>query len=111
MNTIGKTINSMNRFFERVAKARMQSTLLTMGQKWAEDKGYSYEAIVAGESEWPWRKLPEKAAEEKEIKRAIRELKSFDDRQLRDIGIPRGEIELAVRHGRPGYEYDTDQAA
>ncbi len=111
MNTIGKTINSMNRFFERVAKARMQSTLLTMGQKWTEDKGYSYEAIVAGESAWPWRKLPEKRAEEKEIKRAIRELKSFDDRQLRDIGIPRGEIEGAVRHGRPGYEYDTDQAA
>ena len=111
MNTIGKTFKSMERFFERVAKARMQSTLLTMGQKWAEDKGYSYEAIVAGESEWPWRKLPEKAAEEKEIKRVIRELKGFNDRQLSDIGIPRGEIERAVRHGRPGYEYDTDQAA
>ena len=101
----------MKRFFEKVAKARMQSTLLSMGQKWAEDKGYSYEAIVAGESEWPWRKSAEKAVNEKEFRRVIRELKSYNDRELRDIGIPRTDIENAVRYGRPGYEYDTDQAA
>jgi uncharacterized protein YjiS (DUF1127 family) len=101
----------MKRFFEKVAKARMQSTLLSMGQKWAEDKGYSYEAIVAGESEWPWRKSAEKVVNEKEIRRVIRELKSYNDRELRDIGIPRTDIENAVRYGRPGYEYDTDLAA
>jgi uncharacterized protein (DUF924 family)/uncharacterized protein YjiS (DUF1127 family) len=35
-------------------------------------------------------------------RRAIRELQSFDSRTLADIGIKRGEIEFAVRHGRPG---------
>ena len=55
MNSIAKAVKD---FFERVAKARMQSTLLSMGRKWAEDKGYSYEAIVAGESDWPWRQSP-----------------------------------------------------
>jgi uncharacterized protein (DUF924 family)/uncharacterized protein YjiS (DUF1127 family) len=34
-------------------------------------------------------------------RRAIRELQSFDGRTLADIGIKRGEIEFAVRHGRP----------
>ncbi len=108
MNSIAKAVKD---FFERLAKARMQSTLLSMGRKWAEDKGYSYEAIVAGESEWPWRKSPEKAVNDKEIRRVIRELKSYNDRELRDIGIARSEIEYSVRYGRAGYEYDTDKAA
>src|SRR5262245_17434976 len=34
-------------------------------------------------------------------RRAIRELQTFDGRTLADIGIKRGEIEFAVRHGRP----------
>jgi uncharacterized protein (DUF924 family)/uncharacterized protein YjiS (DUF1127 family) len=34
-------------------------------------------------------------------RRAIRALQSFDGRTLSDIGIKRGEIEFAVRHGRP----------
>jgi len=31
----------------------------------------------------------------------IRALQSLDDRTLADIGLPRGEIEYAVRSGRP----------
>jgi uncharacterized protein (DUF924 family)/uncharacterized protein YjiS (DUF1127 family) len=34
-------------------------------------------------------------------RRAIRMLRSFDRRALADIGIKRGEIHFAVRHGRP----------
>src|SRR4030095_3507711 len=34
-------------------------------------------------------------------RRAIRMLRSFDSRTLADIGIKRGEIDFAVRHGRP----------
>jgi uncharacterized protein (DUF924 family) len=34
-------------------------------------------------------------------RRAIRMLRSFDSRALADIGIKRGEIDFAVRHGRP----------
>jgi len=40
-------------------------------------------------------------------RRAIRALQSFDGRTLADIGIKRGEIEFAVRHGRPS---DVDVA-
>jgi uncharacterized protein (DUF924 family)/uncharacterized protein YjiS (DUF1127 family) len=34
-------------------------------------------------------------------RRAIRMLRSFDSRALADIGVKRGEIDFAVRHGRP----------
>ena len=34
-------------------------------------------------------------------RRAIRMLRSFDSRELADIGVKRGEIDFAVRHGRP----------
>ena len=34
-------------------------------------------------------------------RRVIRMLRSFDSRTLADIGIKRGEIDFAVRHGRP----------
>ena len=111
MNTIKKTVKSMKIFFENIAKARMQSTLLNMGREWVEDKGFSYDALKLGVSEWPWRQSPEKIAEEKEIRRSIRDLKSYNDRELRDIGIPRSEIEYAVRYGRREEEFDTDRAA
>src|SRR5215510_1393412 len=47
-----------------------------------------------------WRGAVAAIAAAKE-RRAIRELQSFDGRTLADIGITRGEIEFAVRHGRP----------
>jgi uncharacterized protein (DUF924 family) len=34
-------------------------------------------------------------------RRAIRKLRSFDSRELADIGVKRGEIDFAVRHERP----------
>jgi uncharacterized protein (DUF924 family)/uncharacterized protein YjiS (DUF1127 family) len=39
-------------------------------------------------------------------RRAIGMLRSFDSRTLADIGVRRGEIDFAVRHGRPS-EVDT----
>ena len=111
MITISKTINSMGKFFDRLAKVRVQSWLMRMGPEWAEANGYSYQDILRGVSKWPWRQSPEKVAEEKQIRRAIRELKSYNDRELRDIGIPRSKIEYMVRYGNSGDEFDTDRAA
>jgi uncharacterized protein YjiS (DUF1127 family) len=38
---------------------------------------------------------------ERRRRSAIRELHRFDDRTLEDIGVHRGDIEFAVRHGLP----------
>ncbi len=111
MITISKTINSMGKFFDKMAKVRVQSWLMRMGPEWVEKNGYNYEDILSGVSKWPWRQSPEKAAAEKEIKQAIRELKSYNDNELRDIGIPRSKIEYMVRYGNSGDEFDTDRAA
>ena len=42
-------------------------------------------------------------------RRAIRMLRSFDSRALADMGIKRGDIDFAVRHGRPS-EVDVASA-
>lgn len=54
---------------------------------------------------------PVKVAKEAEIRRAIRDLKSYNDRELRDIGIPRSKIEDAVRYGVAANDSDFDQYA
>jgi hypothetical protein len=100
MKTMSAIIKSTGRFFDATAKARVQSTLLTMGREWAERHGYSWELLRAGVSEWPWRQSPESDNAEQEIKRAIAELNSFSDRELHDLRINRCGIENAVRYGR-----------
>jgi uncharacterized protein YjiS (DUF1127 family) len=40
-------------------------------------------------------------ADTRRLRQAIRELETFDDRRLRDVGLTRGDIECAVRLGRP----------
>lgn len=106
MNTPAKIFNSVGNFFDRIARARMQSTLLAMGRDWVERQGYSWELLRAGTDYWPWRQTPAAAAEEREIRRSIRELKQFSDRELQEIGISRGSIESAVRYGNA--ENDAD---
>ncbi|WP_020560455.1 DUF1127 domain-containing protein [Thiofilum flexile] len=41
------------------------------------------------------------ALSEREIRRAVTELKALDDRDLSELGLTRGGIEYAVRYGRP----------
>ncbi len=47
------------------------------------------------------RSLLTSLAEEIRLRRSLRQLSSFDDAMLHDIGIDRGSIEDAVRCGRP----------
>jgi uncharacterized protein YjiS (DUF1127 family) len=46
-------------------------------------------------------RLARSLAAERSRRKAIFELQRFDDRSLADIGVTRGEIESAVRTGRP----------
>jgi len=109
MNTLAKLKKSIGAFFDATAKARVHSTLLCMGRDWVERHGYSWTLLRKGVSHWPWRQTPEARAEELETRRAIRELKSFSDRQLHDLGINRKGVEHAVRHGNADAGFDAER--
>jgi uncharacterized protein YjiS (DUF1127 family) len=47
------------------------------------------------------RELVAWAFREIRLRRSMRELSSFDDAMLRDVGLDRSAVEDAVRHGRP----------
>ena len=74
MITISKTAKAIQRFFEAMAKARVNSTLLGMGREKIEVLGYSYEALRMGPSAWPWRKTTQKSAGNSEAGTAISSL-------------------------------------
>jgi uncharacterized protein YjiS (DUF1127 family) len=52
-------------------------------------------------------RLERSLAAERIRRRAIFELQRFDDRNLADMGLTRGEIEFAVRNGRPRHLAQT----
>jgi uncharacterized protein YjiS (DUF1127 family) len=52
-------------------------------------------------------RLVRSLAAERSRRRAIFELQRFDDRTLADMGVTRGEIESAVRSGRPRHLAQT----
>ncbi len=56
--------------------------------------GSRQRAVVSG-----LRRLIEKIAFELEVRRSLREVQSFDDKMLQDIGLQRGGIEHALRNG------------
>ena len=74
MITISKTAKALQRFFESMAKARVNSVLLGMGREKVEQLGYSYEALRAGPSAWPWRKTTQDSAVTGEIGMQVRGL-------------------------------------
>lgn len=44
---------------------------------------------------------------EREIRHAVRELRSLSNHELSDLGIPRSQIEQCVRYGRPGVDHHS----
>lgn len=83
MTTPAKKIDSGGNFFERIARARMQSTLLSMGRVWVERHGYSWELLRAGTAYWPWRQTLEAVAGKPGTRRA-----GLDLKQCRGIETP-----------------------
>ena len=79
MITISNIGKALQRFFEAIAKARVNSVLLGMGREKVEQLGYSYEALLTGPSAWPWRKTTHDSAATSEIGMQVRGLKEFSE--------------------------------
>ena len=86
--------------------------LLSQGNAVLEDLGISRDLLESGLSAWPWKVAVDQPApmaitpksSRREQNRAIRVLRAFSDKELRDIGVSRDSIIDAVRNGRPGMD-------
>jgi hypothetical protein len=70
--------------------------------------------LDAGVSAWPWRIDADDHAVRlaaSRVKAAVRELESYSDNELADLGISRGAIKDAVLHGRPGVDAPVNDNA
>ena len=100
-----------------LTKRRDRQLLLRLDDRTLADINISRELLEVGVKAWPWQ-LPQDGAmvaqAAHEIRSAVRELESYSDAELADLGISRGSISDAVLHGRPGIDTplnDNDVAA
>lgn len=93
MITISKTAKAIQRFFEATAKARVNSALLGMGREKVEQLGYSYEALQAGPSAWPWRKTTHDSAATGVIGVQLRGLNDLSEIAYKQQPVAGHEIE------------------
>src|SRR5262245_61802821 len=106
--------------FTWIERSRLRHDLLKLDARLLADAGFSRELLEAGVRAWPWR-APDEPAEalgsrgrrltEADYRAAIADLESYTDTELLDLGLTRGTIPEAVRHGRPGFPEDQRQAA
>lgn len=104
--------SSYNRIKTNLARRQALNALMRQSDATLRDIGISRELLHAGVDCWPWHAIerpPLRASSvtrvspnTAEATRAVRELKSYSDRELRDIGITRDTIAEAVYHGRGG---------
>jgi uncharacterized protein YjiS (DUF1127 family) len=102
LNTISEVVLAA---FEKSGRRKALAELNTMSDRTLEDLGISRSLLSQGIQSWPWKSDMEltnspKQSKSSEIKAAIRELQSYNDRDLADLGISRGEIAEIVRNGR-----------
>jgi len=112
-----KLISTLGRSYDNYMthQGRVQAHRILVGQSdWMlNDLGVSRELLKGGVKNWPWKvqsdqpTAPEVAQESqrKIERRAIRELNSYSNRELHDLGITRGTIVDTVRNGRPNHEH------
>lgn len=104
-----KQFASLGSTFENymTRRGRIEAHRILMGQddKTLQDIGIDRHELLGGVKNWPWdgSATQQKVAPVKTA-RAIRELNSYSDRELHDIGINRGMIADAVANGRSGID-------
>ena len=104
-------------YMEHYGKVKSRQILLGLSDRQLEDAGISKELLLEGTSAWPWRiedqplvplnnidlahlnDIVPTAVPDNEYHQAVSELERMSDRELLDMGISRGEIRHAVRHG------------
>ena len=90
-----------------LSKRNDRRLLLKLDDRTLADINISRELLEQGTKAWPW-KLPvdsvEVSAVARGLRAAVRELETYTDAELADLGINRGAIVDTVLHGRPGID-------
>ena len=110
MITVKGTIEAMGRFFEAMAKARVNSELLRMGREKVESLGYSYEALLIGPSAWPWRNDTREAGQKTDIGVNARNLNNSAGEAMKELGRAENDIDWTSRTGLSRADCDQDAA-
>ncbi|MFK7858290.1 MAG: hypothetical protein AB8B64_05710 [Granulosicoccus sp.] len=125
MSIFSKIVTIIRRALEYRGRAHAHQQMLRMSDRQLADFGYSRVLLLEGVSAWPWRvqddteqandlramvsTKPEKTEKvnkptAREIRQAVKELSTYTDRELTEMGISRGSIREIVRSGRPSFE-------
>ena len=112
------------------SKSRLRVQLLGMSDRQLEDFGFSRDSLLQGITAWPWRldsvadavaagtslkaegiaaaptvtQIAPAKVSRKSIRQAVKELSSYSDRELAELGVTRQSIKEVVRYGRPAIE-------
>jgi len=97
-------------------RSRLRQDLLKRDERSLADIGIARDLLEAGVRAWPWLAPSDPAAglgrlnfsrpTERDYAKAIAELRGYSDADLSDLGLTRGGIDYAVRHGRAGFPED-----
>lgn len=110
-----KTIkNVLSSSIEASGRRKTLNYLNSLSDRTLDDLGFSRALLSQGVEGWPWRieaisGPTTNTQDTSAIEAAIRELTAYNDAELADLGISRGEIREAVMNGRTGV--DSTQAA
>ena len=99
--------SAFENYMIRRGRAEAHKILVLQDDKTLTDIGIDRHELMGGVKNWPWDgSITKQKAEANNGSRAraIRELNSYSDRELHDIGINRGMIADAVDNGRVGIE-------
>jgi uncharacterized protein YjiS (DUF1127 family) len=111
------TISSVLTWIER---SQLRKRLLARDDRVLADIGIARDLLEQGVRAWPWKAPVDPiwglgrfnlepaavhpvATRAAELAAAVAELSTYNDADLWDLGLTRGTIEDAVRHGRPGF--------
>ena len=105
MSILNKATDVILAAFERSGRRKALNELNMMSDRTLEDLGISRALLSQGIQSWPWKSdasniAPAKQSKRNDIKAAIKELQAYNDRDLADLGISRGEIVDIVTNGR-----------
>ena len=114
MKIFDNLLRGFDSYITYLGRSRAREVLLRSSDRMLEDAGFSRELLASGVEAWPWH-TPALALTPLDFKQvgnvaAMRELQTYSDKDLHDLGISRSSIPEAVMFGREGIDSERKVA-